>query len=58
MLSIVARRAGRIAVGIPLATLYTIGIMAAAVAIACVTCVAAVRLGWSDMRKRAEHGAA
>lgn len=58
MFLLVARRAGRLAVGIPLAVLYVLGVTAATVAIICVTCVAAVRLGWSDTRKRAEHGTA
>lgn len=53
-----ARRAASALVGIPLAVLYVVGAAAAVVVVVVVTCGAAVRLGWSDVRKRAEHGSA
>ena len=58
MFLLVARRVGRLAAAVPLAVLYVIGVLAAVVVLAGVTCAAAVRLGWSDIRKRAPHGTA
>ena len=58
MFLLVARRVGRLAAAVFLAVLYVIGVLAAVAVLAGVTCAAAVRLGWSDIRKRASHGAA
>lgn len=53
-----ARSAGRLAASIPLAVLYVLGAAAAVVVVVVVSCGVAVRLGWSDVRKRAAHGSA
>lgn len=53
------RAAGRLALGAILGIFYVIGWFSGAVVVALVTVGAAVRLGWSDVRKRGgEHGAA
>jgi len=52
------RRAARLAASVPLAVLYVVGALAAVVVVVAVTCAGAVALGWSDVRKRAEHGSA
>lgn len=51
------RFAGRVFLASLLAVFYSLGVVAAAVVVAAVTVVGAVRLGWSDVRKRA-HGSA
>lgn len=58
MLSRAVRRLGRWVIAPPLVILYVIGVIAAVVVIVCVTSAAAIRLGWSDTRKRATDGAA
>lgn len=52
------RRAARLLVSAPLGVLYAVGAVAAVVVVVVVTCGAAVRLGWSDVRKWAGHGSA
>jgi hypothetical protein len=52
------RRAARLAAAVPLGLLYVLGAAAAVVVVVGVSCGVAVRLGWSDVRKRAAHGAA
>jgi hypothetical protein len=37
---------------------YLVGFLAGAVIVAAVTVGGAVRLGWSDVKRRGEHGAA
>ena len=55
-----ASRIGRLAISALLAIFYAAGFVAACVAVAALTVVAAVRLGWSDVRtpKRGSHGTA
>lgn len=53
-----ARLTGRVLAGVPLVVLYAVGVAAGAVAVAAVTCAAAVRLGWVDARKWGSHGPA
>lgn len=48
---------GRQLIEILLRAFYLIGWVAGSVIVAGATIVAAVRLGWSDVRKRGEHGA-
>lgn len=61
-MSKIARRALRLVVTVPLGLLYGVGMFAALVVLTGaaigVTCGSAVRLGWTETRKRAEHGAA
>lgn len=52
------RAAGRLTLGAILAVFYVIGWSAGAVVVSLFTIGAAVRLGWSDVRKRGKHGAA
>jgi len=51
------RGAGRLTVLVLVASFYVMGAAAAAVVVAALTVSGAVRLGWSDTRKRA-HGPA
>lgn len=53
-----ARKAVRLLAALPLGLLYALGWLAGAVVVVALTVTAAVRLGWSDARKRGEHGAA
>ena len=41
-----------------LGSLYVLGWLAGGMVVLALTVTAAVRLGWSDARKRGEHGAA
>ena len=51
------RTAGRLLLGVFLRFFYLIGWSAGAVIVAGATVLGAVRLGWSDVRKRGEHDA-
>lgn len=57
MLSRAGRLVGRRFVAVLLWFFYVLGVVAAAVVVTALTIGGAVRLGWSDVRKRA-HGAA
>lgn len=53
-----ARGAGRLLALCILAFFYLAGVVAGVVTVAAVAIAAAVRLGWTDARKRGRHGPA
>ncbi len=53
-----AHRAARLLTLCILAIFYLMGVVAGAVTVAAVAIAAAVRLGWTDTRKRGRHGPA
>lgn len=54
----ITRKAGRVLIDLPLAVLYAAGWLAGALIVVALTIGTAVRLGWSDARKRGQYGAA
>lgn len=52
------RSVGRVLAVVVLAVFYAVGAVGGAVTVAVSTCAAAVRLGWTDTRKRGKHGPA
>lgn len=54
----ITRKAGRVLIDLPLVVLYAFGWLAGALVVVALTIGTAVRLGWSDARKRGQHGAA